>query len=304
MGTPEQSSPPALLAASLVLLDGATATALHQRGQVGFRTPEILNLVAPEAVLDLQREYVRAGAQAILTNTFGANRFRLAAIGRADQLREICRLAARIARTAAGQSAAVLGDIGPIRFYANELGVHSPSELRSAYSEVAESLLDAGVDALLLETLPSLDEACLAFGAIREVARDAPILVSCFFRRVDGHFRTADNAAAADVVRILRDRGAYAAGANCCLGVGEMTAILDDLSAVGWGSLIAKPNAGLPQQRDGRIFYPEGPEKFAQAVRDWVDKGARFIGGCCGTGPEHIRALRRVLEQIVRARQP
>ncbi len=286
------------------LLDGGVSSLLLTRYQVTSTPPaaaELLALHAPSEVLRLHEAYVLAGAEYVTTNTFGANRFRFRELGYERQLPATWRRAVELARHAADRRARVLGSIGPIAYYAHRAGSTDWSVVTDAYREVARALLDAGCDAIVLETMPTAQETIAAIEAVAPlIPADIPLVVSCYFRRTGDGFVTLDNWRAERVLEAALCYPVYAAGANCCVGPTEMTRLLRQLQPLGQGRWWAKPNAGLPRRSGKRLVYPIGPEAFAAELGTWLALGAGFVGGCCGAGPEHVRALARKLRELNR----
>ncbi len=290
-----------------VTLDGAMGTMLHMRGISFDQCFDALNLERPALVADIHRQYLEAGAQILLTNTFGANRFRLAEHGLEDRVAEINRAGVELARRAIlaafkENQVLVAGDIGPLGVRLAPFGRVSPEEARAAFREQIQALVDAGVDLLVIETMVSLDEAHQAFLAAREVAPHLPVVVSMTYTRDD---RTLLGETPAQVARQLRDWGVDVVGANCSGGPAQLLRVLKAMrKAVPEALYWVKPNAGWPERLPGgRILYPATPDYFGDYARQFAHWGARFIGGCCGTTPQHIRVIAETLAQIPLARE-
>ncbi len=285
-----------------IVLDGAMGTMLHARGISFDECFDALNLTRPALVADVHRAYLEAGADILLTNTFGANRFRLAEHGLEDRVAEINRAGVELARRVVmaafkEQEVLVAGDVGPLGVRLAPFGRVSKEEARSAFREQIQALADAGVDLLVIETMVSLDEAHEAFLAAREVAPHLPVVVSLTYTRDD---RTLLGEKPDQVARQLRDWGVDVLGANCSSGPSQLLRILRAMrKAVPEALYWIKPNAGWPERLPGgRIFYPATPDYFADFARQFVEEGARFVGGCCGTTPEHIRAVAQALREM------
>ena len=285
-----------------VVLDGAMGTMLHARGVSFDECFDALNLTRPALVADVHRAYLDAGAQILLTNTFGANRFRLAEHGLEDRVAEINRAGVELARRAVlaafkEQEVLVAGDVGPLGVRLAPFGRVSKEEARSAFQEQIQALADAGVDLLVIETMVSLDEAREAFLAARAVAPHLPVVVSLTYTRDD---RTLMGETPGQVARQLRDWGVDILGANCSSGPSQLLRILRAMRrAVPEALYWIKPNAGWPERLPGgRIFYPATPDYFADFARQFVEEGAHFVGGCCGTTPDHIRAVARAVQDL------
>ncbi|QYJ17044.1 Bifunctional homocysteine S-methyltransferase/5,10-methylenetetrahydrofolate reductase [Rubrobacter xylanophilus DSM 9941] len=283
-----------LLEGRVLVGDGAMGTLLADRG-VGYGHPYArANLTHPELVEQLHAEYVRAGAQAIETNTFSANRVKLAGHRLEERVREINEAGARLARRAveeAGERVLVLGAIGPLGRPLAPVGNIPREEARTLFREQAEALLEGGADALLLETFTDLGELRLAWESVRDLG--APVLAYKTFVE-DGE--TLAEGLPERVAREISGWGVELVGSNCTVGPQRMLGIVEQMSAV--GPVAAFPNPGLPQLVEGSVRYSHDVEHFARYGRRLAEAGARFIGGCCGTTPGHIRALSETLRDL------
>jgi methionine synthase I (cobalamin-dependent)/5,10-methylenetetrahydrofolate reductase len=280
----------------VLVADGATGTALFARGFSYRSCFDELNESHPEVVEALHREYIAAGAQLIETNTFGANAFRLAEFGFESRVREINRAAARIARRAAANEVYVAGSVGPLSRMLEPIGNVTLAEARTAFREQAQGLLEGGVDVFIVETMSSLAEIGEAMAAVREVC-NLPIIASMTFTE-DG--KTLEGDKPADVRRVLLEGGASVIGANCSVGPQPMLDVIVRMN--GAPLLAAQPNAGLPRMVGGRYIYLTSPQYFAEYVRKFVEAGVSLVGGCCGTTPEHIRAVAEAVRGRKRGR--
>lgn len=289
------------LAAGPILADGAIGTMLYAAGASLDESFDALNLSRPELVLGTHRAYLDAGADLLETNSFGANRFKLEAFGLADRVQEINKKAVRLAREAreiAGRPVLVAGSIGPTGRTLAPFGVVTPEAVRAAFREQIEALLEGGVDLLVLETIGSLDEMTEAVGAAGD-ACDLPIVASMTFAE-DG--RTIGGSSPEEVAARLAGLGVAAIGANCSVGPQRLLPVVEALvrhlgergGAVPVVSCM--PNAGWPAHVAGRVIYPSSPEYFAGFARRAAEAGVRIIGGCCGTTPLHIAAMREALD--------
>ncbi|MBI3636183.1 MAG: bifunctional homocysteine S-methyltransferase/methylenetetrahydrofolate reductase [Candidatus Rokubacteria bacterium] len=285
------------LAEGSLLCDGATGTLLYARGISPDACFDVLNLDDPKLVQSVHVDYLAAGADCIETNTFGANRFRLAAHGRERDVADINRRGARLARDvreSAGRDVFVLGSIGPLGRYLAPLGTLTPDEARVAFHEQAEALLEGGVDAFILETFGDLAELDLAIEAVRSVC-DLPVIAQMAFT---DEALTFTGRTPADVATALRGRGVAALGANCSVGSSTLYEVLElMLPAAGGVPLAIQPNAGLPTRIGERLMYLSSPGYMAEFAGRMVDAGARIVGGCCGTTPQHIAAMRETLDR-------
>jgi methionine synthase I (cobalamin-dependent) len=282
------------LARGPLLADGAMGTFLYGKGIPFDRSFDALNLVEPALVQSVHREYLRAGAELIETNTFGANRFRLGAHGVAEPARLIAREGARLARNAreeVGEAAFVAGAMGPLGKPVAPLGTIEREEAFDAYREAAEGLVEGGVDLLILETQSDLTEATIAVEAVRAVT-DLPLVVLFTFSE---DVRTLHGAYPEDVVRTLAPMRVDVIGANCSVGPQGVLEVVERMRRRTDRPLAAFPNAGLPRYHDGRFLYLSSPEYLGTMARRFADAGAALVGGCCGTTPLHVRRMREAL---------
>lgn len=283
------------------LLDGAMGTQLIARGIEVGTSNDYLNIESPDVVLDIQSSYIRAGSDAVLTNTFGGNKYALRRHGFGDKVKEINRAAAEIARRAAGEEKYVLGDIGPSGDFLQPLGGLEPWELKEAFAEQAQALLEGGVDGFIIETMTALDEMTIAIEAVKSVC-DLPVFVSMAFDSAGDGFKTMMGVDVESGVSVIVSLGVDAVGFNCgTLSLDGYVELAGKyVSAVralrGDVAILAEPNAGNPELVDGKAVYNVSPEDFATAVEKIHLAGVNIIGGCCGTGPEHIEATAKKLK--------
>src|SRR5438105_839208 len=285
------------LQAGPLLCDGAMGTVLYARGVSLDACFDVLNLNNPRLVQAIHADYIAAGADLIETNTFGANRFKLALHGLAGQVREINGRGVRVARDAresTGRDVLVLGSIGPLGKYLAPLGSVTAEDARAAFREQAEGLLEGGVDACIVETFSDLAEIALAIEAIRSVT-DLPIVAQMAFTDEGVTFT---GRSPAEVGRTLRALGVQALGANCSVGSSTLYGVLEQMvPAAGSLPLAIQPNAGLPSRVGERLIYLSSPAYMAEYAARMVEAGARIVGGCCGTTPQHIAAMREALDR-------
>ncbi len=272
-----------------VLLDGAWGTQLHERGLAAGEASEGWNITHPEEVQALAGAYAEAGSSILLTNTFGANRISLARHKLDDRTVQINQEAARLSHSAAGSRARVFGSIGPSGKMLLT-GEVSEDDLTKAFEEQARALADGGVDALVIETMADLDEAVCAVGAA--CGTGLPVVACMVYDSGPNNDRTMMGVSPENAASRFKDAGAWALGANCGQGPDGFRAILDQYAAVSELPLWMKPNAGLPEVVDGKPVYRVTPEEFAREAAQLCEAGATFVGGCCGTGPAFIEALR------------
>jgi methionine synthase / methylenetetrahydrofolate reductase(NADPH) len=285
------------LDAGPLLCDGAMGTMLYARGVSLDACFDVLNLNNPRLVQAIHADYIAAGADLIETNTFGANRFKLALHGLAGQVREINGRGVRVARDAresTGRDVLVLGSIGPLGKYLAPLGNVTAEEARAAFREQAEGLLEGGVDAFIVETISDLAEIAHAIEAIRSIT-DLPVIAQMAFT---DEAVTFTGRSPAEVARTLRALGVQALGANCSVGSSTLYGVLEQMVPAAAGLPLAiQPNAGLPSRVGERLIYLSSPAYMAEYATRMVDAGARIVGGCCGTTPQHIAAMREALDR-------
>ncbi|MGA7857969.1 MAG: bifunctional homocysteine S-methyltransferase/methylenetetrahydrofolate reductase [Terracidiphilus sp.] len=285
-----------------VLSDGAMGTVLYSRGVFINRCYDELNLSDPALILSVHEEYLQAGAEILETNTFGANRFRLSRHGLGGKVAEINAAGARIAREAANRlkekqagEAWVAGSLGPLGVRLEPLGKTSLEEARAAFAEQIRALAGAGVDMLIIETMPALNEAREALRAAQETAPDLPVLVMV---TVDDESTCLDGSSPEHAAALLTEWGAGAVGVNCSTGPSTVLTAIEAMRGATTLPLAAMPNAGVPREVDGRNIYLCSPEYMANFARKAIAAGAQFVGGCCGSTPNHIRAMRSAMRAI------
>jgi 5-methyltetrahydrofolate--homocysteine methyltransferase len=282
------------LSEGLLFLDGAMGTQLMAKGIKPGKCNEYLNIESPQIIMDIHRSYFDAGSDAVLTNTFGANEITLARHNLADKVEQINHAAVEIAKEAAGKDKYVIGDIGPCGEFLKPLGSLEPAKLKSAFAKQAKVLCEGGVDGFIIETFTAVDEAKIAVEAIKSVC-SLPVFVSFAFDPAGADFKTMMGASVETIVSEISVQGVSAIGFNCgTLKMEQYVALAEKFAKLLAGKnilLLAEPNAGKPELIDGRAVYKIGDKKFA----DWAERihkaGAAIIGGCCGTGPEHIKAM-------------
>jgi 5-methyltetrahydrofolate--homocysteine methyltransferase len=278
----------------VLVADGATGTNLQKVGLGGGMHAEDWVLDCPEKILDLERAFITAGSEIILTCTFGATRPRLKGARHPDDVAAINQQAAALARKAAQGHENVLvgGSMGPLGQLLKPYGPITPEEARAAFAEQARALSQGGVDLLVIETHFALEEATAAFESARSVT-DLPIVVSFSY---DRGTRTMMGAKPGDVIETYMAMGAESVGANCGTTLENMGTILKEYAADQPGfPLWAKPNAGMPRLEAGETLYDVTPGEMAAFARKYVELGARVIGGCCGSTPEHVAAMVRAV---------
>lgn len=285
----------AIQSGCVLVSDGAWGTFLQKKGLKPGECPELWNLERPDDVRAIAQSYIDAGADLIETNTFGGNRFQLTHYGLAERVSEINEAGARLSREAAGDRAFVIASMGPT----GEMLVMedvTEEELYEAFKEQAVALEKGGADAVCIETMSALDEAELAVRAAKENTACEVICTFTFERNLQGEYRTMMGVSPEQFAAAMVEAGADVIGTNCGNGIGRMIEIVQALRTAAPGlPILVHANAGLPKNIDGIDVFPETPEQMAAQVPALIAAGANLIGGCCGTTPEHIRALRRVI---------
>jgi len=275
-----------------ILADGAMGTMLFEAGLQFGDPPEVWNLTQPDLVRRIHRGYLDAGARILLTNTFGGNRKRLALTGHERRVEELNRTAAILLRAeieSAGGVALAAGDIGPSGEIMAPLGTLDEHEAVDAFAEQASALIAGGVDLIWIETMSDLAEIHAAIRGVREVRHDIPIIATMTF---DTRGFTMMGVSPEKAVAALVEWGANAIGGNCGNGPEEVVRVIERMHAVAPEvTLVAKSNVGMPQLVEGRAVYLTGPEVMAVRGVEMRDAGARIIGGCCGSTPEHLKAM-------------
>ena len=276
------------------VFDGAVGTRLYDKGVYINRSYDELNLTAPDLVREVHAEYVKAGADIIETNTFGATRHRLQAYGLENRLREINRAGVKLAREAAGENAFVAGAVGPLDLRIEPYGPTSFDEAKEMFAEQISALLEGGVDLFVLETFSDLSEIEQAIKAVRELS-DLPIIAQMTIG-TDG--KTIFGADTEIFTQKLDELGADVIGLNCGVGPTHILTALEKMRGVTAKRLCAQPNAGLPRDVQGRQFYMCSPEYMSKFAKRFIKAGATLIGGCCGTTPQHIKLISDAVRAI------
>jgi 5-methyltetrahydrofolate--homocysteine methyltransferase len=287
-----------------LLADGATGSNLFEMGLVSGDAPELWNVDHPDRIKLLHQRFVDAGADIILTNTFGGTRYRLKLHKAEDRVHELNRAAAQLARSvadAAGRDVIVAGSMGPTGEILEPLGPLSAADARAAFAEQAVALAEGGADVLWIETLSSREEVEAAIEGAKSTG--LPVVSTLSF---DTNGRTMMSLTPAELAAIAREHHLAACGSNCGVGPSELVASILNLSTAADPDmvLVAKANCGIPQYVNGAIRYDGTPELMARYVDLAIDSGARIVGGCCGTSPEHLAAMRKALDAHVAGPRP
>ena len=297
MGTPidnRRVGPAALLErlgrGDLLISDGATGTFLQQHGLEPGGCPEEFNASQPEVVRDMARRYIEAGSDMVLTNSFGGSLFMQKKYGYGERVAEFNRLAAEHARSQAPEGRFVVGSVGPTGEFLEPLGPVSEAEMYDAFVEQVKALEAGGADGVVVETMTAVEEAALAVRAARDNT-GLVVMATMVFDKGPRGFFTMMGVTPERAVQSMQETGAHVVGSNCGNGIDNMVDIARRMRAETDGFLLIHSNAGIPAMQKGQIVYPESPEYMAERFGELADLGVNIIGGCCGTGPEHIRAL-------------
>jgi 5-methyltetrahydrofolate--homocysteine methyltransferase len=279
----------------ILLSDGAWGTFLQDKGLTPGECPELWNITHRNDVFDIAKSYLIAGSDIIETNSFGGSIFKLSLYGLGDRVSEINLAAAEISREAAGKEKHVAGSIGPTGKMLL-MGDVTEKELYDGFREQAIALEKGGSDIIIIETMSALDEASLAVRAARKNTKCTVIITLTFSKTPKGEYRTMMGVSPLEMVSAMKDAGAHIIGSNCGNGIEEMTGIVKEIrSADNKIPVMIQANAGVPELVNGKTVFRESPELMASYVPELVKAGANIIGGCCGTTPDHIKAIGRAL---------
>jgi len=283
----------------ILVSDGAWGTFLYQKGLNAGECPDEWSLTHFNTVKDIAGSYIDAGADMVETNSFGANRFKLQHFGLQDKAAEINEAAARASREAAGIDKYVIASVGPTGKMLL-LGDVTTEELYDCFREQAVALEKGGADAVCIETMSDADEVVPAIRAAKENTGLEVIATFIFERTMQGDYRTMMGLLPSDAIRAAIDAGADIIGTNCGNGIERMIDIVKEIHAEFPDALIlVQANAGLPVLVDGVTTFPETPEMIAACIPDLLQAGANIVGGCCGTTPEHIKAIKKAVEMYL-----
>ena len=289
------------LSQGVLLCDGGMGTMLYAKGVYINTCFDELNLTGPDLVREVHADYLRNGADVIETNTFGANRFKLRKFGLEDRTAAVNRAGAAIAREAAGPDGLVAGSIGPLGVSVGPWGPVPAAEVGEAFAEQAEALAAGGVDLFILETFSDLNEVRAAIGAVRRAGRGLPVVAQMTICE-DG--ASCYGTTPEDFTRKLEEWGADVVGVNCSVGPAPMLECIERMARATALPLSAMPNAGLPREVDGRNLYLCSPDYMAEYAKRFILAGVKLLGGCCGTTPSHIKAMRGAVRALQPPRRP
>jgi len=276
----------------VLVADGAMGSFLMKHGLEPGRAPESFNLERPEVLREVARLYLEAGAEVVQTNTFGGSALKLASYDLDDRTEEINSAAVMAVRETVGEGAYVSGSCGPCGRMLAPYGDAEPEEVRESFRRQIGAMVDAGVDVVCVETMTDLAEATLAIEAAREVSLDVPVMATMTFDATPQGFYTIMGVDVPSAARGLLAAGANVVGSNCGNGIEKMVSIAKEYRDCTDAPLIIQSNAGLPEMEGGEVVYRETPEFMAERALQLLEVGVQIIGGCCGTTPEHIRAIR------------
>jgi homocysteine S-methyltransferase len=284
-----------LLSKKVLLCDGGLGTMFYNKGIYLNTCYDELNLTNPGIVKEVHGEYLRSGVDVVETNTFGANRFKLKKHGLEDKVKDINQAGARIAREEAGPSIFVAGSMGPLGVKIKPWGQTSAEEAEAAFAEQAQALREGGVDLYILETFSDINEIHQAIMAVRKVSPDLPVVAEM---TIDEEGNSLYGTTPEIFTEMLESWGAHAVGVNCSVGPAAMLQCVERMSKVTALPLSAMPNAGIPREVEGRNIYLCSPDYMAEYAKRFILNGVKLLGGCCGTTPSHIKAMRAAIKAL------
>jgi 5-methyltetrahydrofolate--homocysteine methyltransferase len=279
----------------IIVGDGALGTMLMQRGLRHGEPPELFNVEKPQVIEEIAGLYLDAGAEIIETNTFGASPLRLEQFSLENRMDELNRAAVEAVRRAVGDKAYIAGSVGPSAKNLEPLGDAEPEQLFNSFAAQIRSLVAAGAGIICIETMMDVNEAVLAVKAARSVNAEIPVIATMTFNKTPHGFFTLMRNSVKDAAVALREAGADAVGSNCGDGMENMIDIAREFRQCTELPVIIQGNAGLPEKGENGLVYPDTPEYVAGKAAELLELGVQIIGGCCGTTPEHIRAISRLV---------
>ena len=285
-----------LQSGELLVADGAMGSMLMQRGLGPGECPELLNVTKPEIPEEVAKLYFEAGADIVQTNTFGGSPMKLSEYSLADRTEELNAAAVKIVQRATGGNVFISGSCGPSGKLLKPFGDTEPDDLYKGFQRQIGALIEAGAHIICVETMIDLQEASLAVKAARSISDQVPVMATMTFDKTPRGFFTAMGVNIKDAVAGLSEAGANILGSNCGNGIENMIAIAQEFSTHTDLPLLIQANAGMPEMRNGELYYPETPEFFAEKTPELISASVSIIGGCCGSTPEHIKAVRRAVD--------
>ena len=289
-----------LIKNSVLLSDGAMGTMLQQNGLPSGHCPEEWNVSHSDIISKIHRAYYNAGADLVETNTFGGNRYRLDFQGFSDMVYEFNYQGARIARETCPKQKFVAGSVGPTGEFLEPVGNRTFEEMTDVFKEQIEALLSGGIDLVIVETMSDLQEARAAISAAKSLKKDLPVISTMTFEKTTNGFHTMMGVTVKQMITELPAAGADLIGANCGLGMEEMHDVVAEIRAETKFPLLSQANAGTPVWDGSKNVYSETPAQRAAAVKKLLTLQPQIIGGCCGTTPEHIAAIREIIDNYMR----
>jgi 5-methyltetrahydrofolate--homocysteine methyltransferase len=291
----------ALKSKKIIVSDGAMGTMLQRAGLPSGIAPEEWNRTQPDKVKNVSLQYFLAGSDMVLTNTFGGHPVKLGKFGLADEAEKLCRLGVELARKAADEAGKPDGivavSLGPTGEFMKPLGTLEPDEVKAGYAKAAKAAMDGGADAACIETFTAIDEAVIAVEAVAEIG--LPVVATMSFDKGPAGYRTMMGVSPEEAAKKLKEAGAIAVGANCgSVEMADIPAIFKLMKKAVKIPFIVHANAGRPELRGNETVFPQSPEDIAISVPEVVKAGARIVGGCCGTTPEHIKSIRKAVDAL------
>lgn len=283
----------------ILVADGAMGTMLFENGLSPGECPESFNLSHPEILEHIASQYLAAGADIIQTNTFGASRLKLSQYHFETELEGIIRSAVRCVKKGVSENAFVSASCGPSGELLLPYGTIPEKTMFDNYTELMAFLLSEGVDVICIETMTDLNEATLAVRAAKSISPETPVMATMTFDKIPKGYYTVMGVSIENAVEGLESAGADIIGSNCGHGIDNMIEITKQIRSLSHKPILIQANAGLPLQETGKLVYPESPSYFYDRIGQLIEAGASIIGGCCGTTPEHIRAIRKVVNSYI-----
>ncbi len=285
----------------LLVSDGAWGTMLQANGLEPGDCPEEWNVSHPDVVRSIAKEYALAGADMVLTNTFGGSRVKLEKFGFGDRVREFNEAGGRLSLegvAGVGGNVIVAGSVGPTGEFLEPLGEMTEEQMAEIFTEQIEAIVASGVRVICIETMTAIEEAVCAIKAARKVDSELDVIATMTFDPTPSGFRTMMGVDCERAAKALTDAGADVIGSNCGNGIEQMIPITQELRKYSDKPILIHSNAGVPELVDGKTVFRQSPSDMASKVKDLVEAGASIIGGCCGTRPEHIRAIKEEIDKL------